>query len=316
MTLRHFLGRKMLFHDALLPLLRTVGPSGCDAALRGLGRIVSAWPSKASDQARAIESARRALDADWDVAATRRALAANVVRSSARDYPLDIRSTADVLARFDVHGGDRLESALALGRGAIVLGCHLGAYLPGLHWLYRREVPVRLLVQRPGHVSRYVRDHFDRDDGPHPQSGFFLRRRMPAGEGAQTLIRARAALRDGLAVYVCGDVPWPSCHARPGTFLGHSRPFQSAWADLSAITGAPVVPLFCLHKPGGRYDLSFDPSYHPDPKTAVPRYLERLESLVADHPSEAVAYLTWPCYSEDLVTTPERPITARPEVVS
>jgi hypothetical protein len=68
------------------------------------------------------------------------------------------------------------------------------------------------------------------------------------------------------------------------------------WADLSAISGAPVVPMFCLHQPGGRYALIFDPPSHPDPISAVPRYLARLESLIAAHPGEAVAHLTWPCY--------------------
>ncbi|MDB5349354.1 MAG: Lauroyl/myristoyl acyltransferase [Planctomycetota bacterium] len=298
MTLRHVFSWKFLFYDALLPLLRRLGPSRCDAVLAGLGRLASAWPPTKAAQIAAMETARDALGADWDVRAARKALAANVARFVARDYPLDGLTRDEVFSRFDIQGFEHLESTLAQGRGAILLGCHLGAYLAGVHWLYRTGAPVRLLVQRPGHVSGFLNEQIHRADTPHPQSGFFLRRRMPAGEGAERLVRARMALRDGLAVYLSGDIPWPSCHARPGRFLGQSRPFQSVWAELSSITAAPVVPIFCLHQPGGRYALRFDPPFHPNPATAVPQYLERLESLIAAHPSEAVAHLTWPCYLE------------------
>ena len=33
----------------------------------------------------------------------------------------------------------------------------------------------------------------------------------------------------------------------------------AVWADLSALTGAPVVFTFCEHRPGGRFGLRFEP---------------------------------------------------------
>ncbi len=99
-----------------------------------------------------------------------------------------------------------------------------------------------------------------------------------------------------MAIYLSGDIPWPSCHARPGRLLGRSALFQGVWADLAAIARSPVVPVFCLHRPGGRYAITFDPPFHPDPKTAVPTYLERLEREILANPAEAVAHLSWPCY--------------------
>ena len=145
------------------------------------------------------------------------------------------------------------------GRGAVLVGSHLGAHVAGLHWLYRRGVPLRLLVQRPGHVSGELNRRFDRIDDPHPQSGFFLRRDMATGQCVERLVRTRAALRDGLAVYLNGDIPWPGPNTRPGRLLGQHRRFLSVWTDLAALTRAPVFLIFCTHRPGGRYALTIDP---------------------------------------------------------
>jgi lauroyl/myristoyl acyltransferase len=292
------LGWKPIFYNAILPALRRLGPARCEAMLTLLGRVVSAWPGRGRGHREAIADARMSLNARWTEETTRRDLARNVSRFVARDCPLDGITDDEALALFTFSGWDHLKTALNSGRGVILVGCHFGAYLSGLHGLMRRGVPIRMLAQKPSHVSSYLQSNLDRTDGPHPQAGFFLRRHMAAGEGAERLLRARAALRDGLAVYICGDVPWPSTHARPGRFLGRDLPFQSAWADLGAITGATILPVFAHHEPGGKYAVHLDPPFAPEPSTAVPRYLARLEREILARPEEAVAYLTWPCYRE------------------
>ncbi len=289
------LGWKPIFYKAIVPALRRLGRQRCDLALGMLGRAVSLWPARGRGHRRALSDASLSLRAGWPES-TRRDLARNVSRFAARDCPLDGTTDAEALARFTFSGWEHLQAAIDAGRGVILVGCHFGAYLSGLHGIMRRGVPIRLLAQRPSHVSGYLQARLDDAEGPHPQSGFFLRRHMPAGEGAEKLLKARAALRDGLAVYFCGDVPWPSSHARPGRFLGRDLRFQAAWADLAAITGAAVLPVFAHHEPGGRYAVQIDPPFPPDPVTAVPRYLERLEREILARPDEAVAYLSWPCY--------------------
>ena len=138
---------------------------------------------------RALRRHGDALEADWPLEATWPALAANTARFLARDYPLDRQPDAEVLARFDVHGYGRLQSALDGGRGAILVGSHLGAHIAGVHWLYRRGVPLRLLVQRPRHVSHELNRRFDMG-GPHPQSELFLRRDLtPCGAVERLLPR-------------------------------------------------------------------------------------------------------------------------------
>ncbi|AGA31467.1 lysophospholipid acyltransferase family protein [Singulisphaera acidiphila] len=314
MTFRHLLSWKTCFYEMLLPTLRRLGPARCDALIGGLGRLsAAAWPPRGKELAKAIDRAGTALHADWNPKTVRPALAANALRFAARDYPLDSAPDEEILARFDVKGFEGLQTALEGGRGAIVVGCHLGGHIAALHWLYRRGVPLRLLVQRPRHVSRELDRRFDRDE-PHPQSDFFLRRDLSPALAAERLLHARAALRDGLAVYLSGDIPWNGPNTRSGQLLGHSRTFLSVWADLAVLTRVPVFLLFCTHRPGGRYALTIETPWTlaaGEESAALTRYLARLESEIRAHPADAVAHLLWPCYgptSENAIANS----TARP----
>ena len=121
---------------------------------------------------------RTALDADWPVEKTLSALVANTARFAARDYLLDRLSDRAALDRFEVFGFERLRAMIAAGRGVILVGSHLGAHIAGVHWLFRSGLPLRLLVQRPRHVSRELNRRFDQI-GPHPQAELFLRRDLP-----------------------------------------------------------------------------------------------------------------------------------------
>ena len=299
MKLRRILSWKSWYYKVILPGLRRLGPEACDATLGTFGRAIAATsPSRRRQIAGAVARANSVLGADWDEPSARRAVASNVARFSARDYPLDGVADEDVLSRFDVQGADHLDGALAGGRGVVLVGSHLGAHVSAQHWLYRRGVPLRLLVQRPRHVSSDLHRRFDRDE-VHPQSEFFLRRAMTPAESVGRLLRARSALRDGLAVYLSGDILWPGPNCRGGRLLGVDRTFLAIWADLAAHARAPVVFLFASHRPGGRYALTFDPPRAIEPggeDLAVASYLRRLEAEIVANPADAVAYLLWPCF--------------------
>lgn len=310
MTFRHFLSWKPLFYDGLLPALRMLGPARGDAILGGIGRMLAtAWPPRRWELNGALRQVSEAMEAGWDVAAVRPALEGNILRFLARESQLEGAADADFFARFSVNGFATFEETLREGRGVILLGCHLGAHLSAAHWLYRREIPLRMLIQRPQHVSRYLHARFDVANGRHPQSGFFLRRHLTPEEASKRVFRTRAALRDGLAVYLKGDVPWVGTNTRPARFLGQETTFQSLWADFAALFRAPVVAVFCTHLPGGRYALTFDPPFRV-PRggegEAVSRYLARLEAEIRTHPADAVGHLLWPCYNP-----PAHPIASR-----
>ena len=299
MNPRHVLSWKSWYYNVVLPGLRRLGPEACDSALTAFGRAIeAARPGQKQQIVEAVHRANSILRAGWDEPSACRAVASNLARFSARDYPLDGVPDDEVLSRFDVEGAGHLDAALAQGRGVVLVGSHLGAHVSAQHWLYRRRVPLRLLVQRPRHVSRDLHRRFDRDE-VHPQSEFFLRRSMTPAESVGRLLRARSALRDGLAVYLSGDILWPGPNCRGGRLLGVDRTFLAVWADLAAQARAPVVFLFAKHRPGGRYALTIDPPRAIEPgaeDAAVAAYFRRLEAEIAANPADAVAYLLWPCF--------------------
>jgi len=238
------------------------------------------------------------LDADWSIEATWPALAANAARFLARDYPLDGQTDENVLARFDVRGYERLHTALADGRGAILVGSHLGAHIAGVHWLFRRGIPLRLLVQRPRHVSRTLDRLFDAG-GPHPQVEMFLRRDLSRAVAVERIFRARSALRDGLAIYLNGDIPWTGPNTCAGSLLGYPQRLLAIWTELAVLTVARVFVVFCTHLPAGRFALEIEAMGRLRPgeeEAAVADYLKQLEARIATCPADAVAHLLWPCY--------------------
>ncbi|WZO98371.1 hypothetical protein EP7_005432 [Isosphaeraceae bacterium EP7] len=306
MTIRHALTWKCAFYDVLLPLLRRTSPARADLALSALGRLVSNFrPMHRRQLAGALVKAREALGADWSPADVRAEMDDNLPRFLARDYLLGGPADSGWGGRFEVEGADVLAEATAGGRGCILVGSHLGAYLPAVRWLCEQGPPVRLLIQRPKHVSGELSRWFDRT-GPHPQSGFFLRRGLDAGTSATRVLAARSALRDGLSIYMTGDVPWDGPNARPARFLGRDFRLLSIWTDLAVLTGAPVVLAFGSHMPDGRFSLRFEGLGRlaaGDETWALARYCHRLDAEIAAHPADAVAHLTWPCYTQPAPST-------------
>ena len=245
-----------------------------------------------------LERASAALDADWSIETTWPALAANTARFLGRDYPLDQQSDEAVLGRFDVRGYERLRATLADGRGAILVGSHLGAHIAGVHWLFRRGVSVQAAGSTP-------QARFSRAESP-----IRRRRATPPGRdvpaprsfravAVERVFRARAALRDGLAIYLNGDIPWSGPNTCAGRLLGRSQRFLAIWTELAVLTNAPVFLVFCTHLPGGRFALEIEAIGHlhsGEEESAVADYLKQLEARIEASPADAVAHLEWPCY--------------------
>jgi lauroyl/myristoyl acyltransferase len=299
---------KFAFYELFLPLLRTLGPSRSDAVLRRLGQILTlVWPGRRARLRNALMRVRDALDLDGPIEDLWPDLAANTARFLARDYTLDSRWDARVFERFEVLGYEHLERAIASGVGVILVGSHLGAYIAGLHWLFRKRLPVRALVQRPWHVSRKLSRCFDGAQGPYAQSEMSLRRDLPPADAIELLIRARAALRDGLALYLCGDIPWQGPNTRPGRLMGQAQRFLAIWTELAVLTRAPVFHVFCIHLPGGRFRLELEAVgrvHAGEESEAVADYLKQLEARIATDPAQAVAHLLWPCFNHSVADHP------------
>jgi lauroyl/myristoyl acyltransferase len=315
--LRQVMSWKFVFYELLLPMLRRLGPAPGDGLLGFLGWVsMLARPSRATRLREALLRARAALDADWPIETTWSRLAANTARFLARDYPLDRQPDEAVLKRFDVRGFERLFTTLNEGHGAILVGSHLGAHIAGLHWLFRRGLPLRLLVQRPRHVSRELNHRFDAG-GIHPQVDMFLRRDLSPAVAIERVFRARAALRDGMAIYLNGDIPWTGPNTYAGRLLGRPQRLLAIWTELAVLTGVPVFFVFCTHLPRGRFALEIEAMGHLRPgeeQTAVADYLKQLEARIATSPADAVAHLVWPCYESPPL--PHKQIRKRKKVGS
>ena len=214
------------------------------------------------------------------------ALAANAARFLGRDYPLDRQSDEAVLSRFDVRGYERLRATLSAGRGAILVGSHLGAHIAGVHWLFRRGVPLRLLVQRPRHVSRELNRRFDAG-GPHPQAEMFLRRDLSPAVAVERVFRARAALARRPGDLLERRHPWTGPNTCAGRLLGRPQRFLAIWTELAVLTNAPVFLVFCTHLPGGRFALEIEAIGHlhsGEEESAVADYLKQLEARIEASP--------------------------------
>jgi lauroyl/myristoyl acyltransferase len=311
------LGWKPLFYDSLLPRLAAWPAVRADATLAALGRALLAWPPHKRRILARSHFLNQALHAGWDIPTLLPRIAANLARYTARDYLLDPLPLPLLNRRFEISGLDHLRAAQSLGRGVILLGAHFGAHLAAVHWIIRQNFPIRLLVQRPRHISRFLNRHFDQTDLPHPPHTLLVRRHLPPRQASQCLLAAWNALRDQCCVYLNADVIWNIPSARHARFLGATYPLLSLWTELAALAHAPVVPIFARHLPGGRYHLHFDPprDVHRDHQDlALEDYLRRLESQITQHPEDAIPYLLWPHFqnSEPLPASPVSIASGKP----
>ncbi|OJW23013.1 MAG: hypothetical protein BGO49_28175 [Planctomycetales bacterium 71-10] len=292
---------KFYFYELLLPGLGAMPPARADAIVRSAGWASTYLrPGRRARLKAAMDRVDTLLKRDGGKSGWR-ALAESAARFTARDYPLDGATDAEALARFDVAGFDAVQEALAKGRGAILVGSHLGAHVAGMHWLFRRGLPIRALVQRPKHVSRELDRRFDAASATYPQAEFFLKRDLAPAAAVERMMQARAALRDGHALYLNGDIVWDGSNTRTCRLLGREHEFLAVWAELACLTRAPVFFAFCRHLDAGRFAIEFrplDPATPSRPERLLAAYLAEVESQVAVDPSEAVAYLTWPCYTD------------------
>ncbi len=297
---------KFVFFELLLPVLKILGPARCSTLLRGLGRAQARfWPGRKARLIAALRHVEQGLGLDGPIDALWPELAANMASSLARDYPLDIRSDTAALDCFEVHGEEQLRQALRAGNGVILVGSHMGAYIPCLHWLFRKGLPIRALVQRPRHVSRTLDRMFDEAQGPCSQADLFLHRQLPAQAAIELMIRARAALQSGMAIYLCGDIPWQGRNTTTGRLLGREQQFLAIWAKLAVLARSPVFHVFCVHLPGGRFRLELENIgriHAGEESDAVADHLKQLEARIANDPAQAVAHLLWPCFNPTVST--------------
>jgi phosphatidylinositol dimannoside acyltransferase len=298
---RRGLNIRKSFLKVVLPVFRALPLPVASRCVSGIGRLeyrLSASVRHSFDEA--VAQGRTILDGQWDSRTVSRELAGNHVLWRTRDMLLDGVPDRRALEMFTVEGREHLDAATGQGRGSIVLANHFGAHLLPAHWLFRENFPVRFYMERPRHISRYMSRHFQ-TDGPLGQDKLFISRQGVPADSASSILRAARAIKSGLLLYLAGDVRWTGKLTEEAEFLGRSMRFSTTWVVLAAMTGAPVVMVFCRMEPDGRYHIEFRPAFHV-PKEAPERgetavwaqhFLRVLEEQVRKHPTNSNDYFFW-----------------------
>jgi KDO2-lipid IV(A) lauroyltransferase len=288
--------------NLLLPPLRAVSPRAAARGLAALGRAEHALsPRNRLRHEAAVRRWEAHFGCRWDVRRVGRELAGNEVRWQSRDLLLDGLDAGGLTPLVRVHGREGLDGTLAQGRGVVLLANHYGSHLVPSHWLLKHGYGLRLYMERPHHVSRFLARHLAEDAGPLGQARLLISRRSGPAESAGSILRAVKVLRAGMILCLAGDVRWSGPNTAPARFLGREQTFTATWVTLAAITGAPVVPVFCRMTPDGRYDLDFRAPFAVPAdvvaRGAVPRFvqacLDEVEAQLRADPANGNEYVRW-----------------------
>jgi KDO2-lipid IV(A) lauroyltransferase len=144
--------------------------------------------------------------------------------------------------RLTLEGWEHLEAAESAGKGMVLLGAHLGVW----------EICAQVIAQRLGPMDVVVRPL----DNPYLDAQL-IRERMRNGN---RLLPKRGAARAILKAFRgparVGILIDQRVHPSEGIevpFFGEPAWTSPLLARVSLRTGAPVVPIFCVPLPGGRY---------------------------------------------------------------
>jgi KDO2-lipid IV(A) lauroyltransferase len=187
-------------------------------------------------------------------------------------------STAEILRRVDVEGVEHLDAAAATGKGFFLLSGHYGA----------GDIAAWPLSQRLGPIHVVARDlrnpHIDRDvRALRRQLGMELIRRRGAGARALEVVR-----RGGRVALTIDQWVRPE-HGYLLPFLGEPTWTSRLLAKLSAGSGLPVLPVYCLAE-GARFRVIVEPPITPAGRgideeiSLTRRYLESLENRIRRRP--------------------------------
>jgi len=297
--------RKM-FLRGVLPLVRRLPLPVANHLISGIGRFeyrMNRGLRTSFDNA--VSRGGRILHCDWDAPTVGKQLAGNHILWRTRDMLLDGAPRERALEAFEVEGREHLDAALALGKGCVVLTSHFGAHMLPAHWLYRNDYPLRLYMERPRSVSRFMASRFN-DDGELGQGKLFISRRSDPADSAGSILRAARVLRSKMMLFLAGDVRWSGQLTAEARFMGRTLRFSTTWITLAAMSRAPVVAVFCRVGDDGRYHMEFRPHFlvpadaQEEERAGeyVQLFLDQLEERIRRHPADSNEYLFWPAADE------------------
>ncbi|HQR47043.1 MAG TPA: lysophospholipid acyltransferase family protein [Thermoanaerobaculia bacterium] len=146
-------------------------------------------------------------------------------------------------------GEERLLAARDAGRGAILLTAHVGNFELG--GLFLRALGLSAAVAYVPDPSPVVERHRADARAALGLAG------VPVTSSPLAFVPLLRALREGRFVAMQGDRD-VSGTGRPLPFFGRPVPFPVGPFHLAAVSGAPVLPVFILMEPDGRYRVTVE----------------------------------------------------------
>lgn len=224
-------------------------------------------------------------------AATARRLARRTLRLFCRRQLELVRwqgmSGPDFGRLVDLPGLERLDAALAAGRGAILLTAHYGSFLMGPIALSYRGYPVTQVVGPALHNPRWT---VQREIHAYREtvSRRFPLRFLVTGNTLKAVLETLSG--NGIVVLAFDG---REGHDRvTADFLGHAATFSPTVFRIAARTGAPVFPFFVTARPDSGHVAAIEPAFpvpagpdgRPDAGEAVARFAALLGEKVLAAP--------------------------------
>lgn len=265
---------------AAIALGDALGPDATAALGAGVGR---AWHALRGPRTRRVREQLAAALPEAPVARRRaweREVFAHLGRGLAELVLLSGRHRETLLDRMQVDGLEHLEAATraAGGRGAILIGPHLGNWELGAAKLAALGVPVAAVyrgLRQPG-LERAVR-RVRAGEGDAPEGGI-----EQIAMGPRAGMRFVRALAKGRTILVLLDQRARAGEGIPVPFFGRSAPTRIGPLRLADRAKAPVLLAFARRDPDGRHHrLTIHPPLQLEPgasddEAVLRRNLERV----------------------------------------
>ena len=158
----------------------------------------------------------------------------------------------------DVHGAEHLDEVRKRGRGALVIGSHLGN-LDALRLLALRDSPIPVnLLMYTRHAARI--NAIFQELGALGPPGARVRVIEVARDGFEHVLEARKCVERGEVVAVLADRAPPSEARRlaRASFLGAPAAFPQGPFLLAGLLGCPVLLMFALRRGANAYEVNVE----------------------------------------------------------
>jgi len=155
-------------------------------------------------------------------------------------------------ARFDVrvHQKEIFHRQVDSGKGAILLGSHLGSFeMLRTLGVSQQRIPLKVLmdIEHNGSITRFL--HALNPEIAATAIGAYR---------PDTLLKVKESVDAGFMIGALGDRPTGAGKTLRCEFLSASAAFPIGAIQLAAIMQCPIILLFGLYRGGNRYDVHFE----------------------------------------------------------